>query len=186
MIRTIKISGKRLNTTLNSILDISKVESEKTSVNLVKHDIIIQLREQVALFKAIAESKGLVLNFNTHAEKLETLVDEDLFISIISNLLNNAIKFTNTGSVTLTVNLIEEKIKIDIIDTGIGVSEDQQEMIFEPFRQASEGLSRKFEGTGLGLALVKKYLDLMDGSITLSSKINEGSTFTILLPLKNN
>ena len=186
MIRTISISGKRLNSTLNSILDISKVESEKTKVNLVKQNIIKQLSEHVVLFKAAAESKGLVLNFKPAVDKLELFMDEDLFVSIISNLLNNAIKFTNTGSVTLTANMIEDNAKIEIIDTGIGIPKEQQKIIFEPFRQASEGLSRKFEGTGLGLALVKKYLNLMEGSITLESKINEGSTFTIILPINRN
>lgn len=184
MIRTIRVSGKRLNATLNSILDISKVESENTNINMVRIDIITRLREQTVLFKATAESKGLQLFYRPAVDNLEILTDEELFDSIISNLLNNAIKFTGTGTVTVTAGLVDGYAKIEIADTGIGVSEDQQDLIFETFRQASEGLSRKFEGSGLGLTLVKKYLDLLGGSITIKSKINEGSTFIILLPFK--
>lgn len=182
MIRTIRTSGKRLNATLNSILDISKVESENTEIKLVNFDIIKRLGEQATLFKATAASKNLQLYYKPAVEKLEIFTDEDLFDSIISNLLNNAIKFTSAGTVTLTADLVEGNAKIEIIDTGIGVSEDQQVLIFETFRQASEGLSRKFEGTGLGLTLVKKYLALLGGSVTIKSKLNEGSTFTVILP----
>ncbi len=184
MVKTIKNSGQRLNTTLNNILDISKIESEIKSVELKQHDILKYLNEQVTLFKLAAESKGLSIFYKPCCEKLEVFINEEMFVSIISNLLNNAIKFTDKGSITLTVKLAEDKAMIAIMDTGIGVPIDKQEIIFEPFRQASEGFSRTFQGTGLGLTLAKKYAMLMGGIISVESKPGEGSTFTLELPIK--
>ncbi len=113
-----------------------------------------------------------------------------MFVSIISNLLNNAIKYTQKGKVTLKAMKDEQYAVIEVEDTGIGVPENLQEIIFSPFRQASEGHSRNFEGTGLGLAIVKKYMSLMGGTITLNSKpgnqavdIAGGSTFILKFPL---
>lgn len=190
MANTIKTSGQRLNTTINNILDISKIEAEKLQINIQEQDLIKYLGEQIKLFSAPAEGKGLSLNFETKEEKLIAFIDSEMFASIISYLLNNAIKFTQKGKVTLRVMKQENNAVIEVEDTGIGVSEDLQEIIFDPFRQASEGHSRKFEGTGLGLAIVKKYTSIMGGTITLNSKtgdpaagITGGSTFTLKFPL---
>ena len=193
MAQTITTSGQRLNTTLNNILDISKIESEIKSVDLKQQDILKYLNEQVTLFKLAAESKGLSIFYKPCCEKLEVFINEEMFVSIISNLLNNAIKFTDKGSITLTVKLVEDKAMISIIDTGIGVPADKQEIIFEPFRQASEGFGRSYEGTGLGLAIVKKYMSLMGGTITVKSQPGNlpagkagGSTFELKFPLHKN
>ena len=186
MANIIKSSGKRLHNTLNNILDISRIETRKQRINLKKNDLIKYLIEQVELFKAAAEGKGLLLNFETKEEILKAYIDEEMFISIISNLLSNAIKYTNTGGVTLIAKREEDNAVIEVIDTGIGVPENLYNLIFEPFRQASEGYGRSFEGTGLGLTLVKKYIDLMHGTIVLNSKPAEGSTFILKLPIHKN
>ena len=183
MVNNIKTSGQRLNTTLNNILDISKIESEKKEVNFKDQDLLIFLHEQINLFKAAAEGKKLTLNFETFEEKLNAYIDEEMFVSIISNLLNNAIKYTEKGEVTLIARKETDKAVIEVKDTGICVREELQKIIFEPFRQASEGFSRMFEGTGLGLTLVKKYTDLIGGTITLKSKPAVGSTFTLKIPI---
>jgi PAS domain S-box-containing protein len=186
MAQTIATSGQRLNNTLNNLLDISKIESEIKSVDLKRQDILEYLNEQVTLFKLAAERKGLFIFYKPCCEKLEAYINEEMFVSIISNLLNNAIKFTEKGSITLTVKLAEDKAMIAIMDTGIGVPANRQEIIFEPFRQASEGLNRNFEGTGLGLTLAKKFAALMGGIISVESKPGEGSTFTLELPVNIN
>ena len=179
MANIIRNSGKRLNQTLNNILDISKIESDKQNVNIRQLDLIKLLNEQIKLFKPVAENKKLGLKLEHNEKKLEAYVDEELFVSVINNLLSNALKYTVKGSITVIARKETEKIVVEVEDTGIGIAEEYKEVIFEPFRQASEGLNRKFEGTGLGLALVKKYMSLIGGTISLKSEPNEGSTFTL-------
>jgi signal transduction histidine kinase len=106
-----------------------------------------------------------------------------MFSNVISNLLSNAVKFTKRGSINVRLYRENESAVIEITDTGIGIPEDSIEKIFEPFRQGSEGYNRGFEGTGLGLTLTKKCLDVLNGIITVKSKKDEGSVFTIKLPI---
>jgi PAS domain S-box-containing protein len=179
MANVIKNSGKRLNQTLNNILDISKIESDKQKIDIEKFDLLRLLDEQIKLFKPVAENKELELMLETAEEKLEAYVDEELFVSIITNLLSNALKYTVKGSVIIAARKKEKYAVVEVKDTGIGIAEEFHEIIFEPFRQASEGLNRKYEGTGLGLALVKKYMSLIGGTISLKSEPNEGSIFTL-------
>jgi PAS domain S-box-containing protein len=186
MANVIKLSGNRLNKTLNNILDIAKIESENQQVVFNELDLLIYLNEQTKLFRKSAEDKNLLLNFESEQSELIAYIDEGLFVSIIANLLNNAIKYTERGSITLFAKKEGDYAVIEVMDTGLGVPEELQGIIFEPFRQASEGYSRKFEGTGLGLSLVKRYTDLMNGTITLKSKPGIGSTFTLRLPVDKN
>jgi signal transduction histidine kinase len=186
MVNIIRISGNRLNNTLNNILDISKVEAANPTLEFKELNLLDYLNEQVNLFRIAAEDKKLSFNFETQEIKLNAYVDEGLFVSIIANLLNNAIKYTLKGSITINAREEDDQAVIEIKDTGIGVDEDLQEIIFEPFRQASEGFSRKYEGSGLGLSLVKKYVDIMNGTIALQSKPGVGSTFTLRLPINKN
>jgi CheY-like chemotaxis protein len=97
--------------------------------------------------------------------------------------LNNAFKFTNVGSITLNVELSGSEVSIKVIDTGIGIEKDRQNIIWEEFRQASEGLSRNYEGTGLGLSIAKKYTDIMNGRISVESEVGKGTVFTVVFPL---
>ncbi len=184
MVEIIKTSGQRLNTTLNNILDISKIESETISGDIKLQDILKYLKEQAIIFKPAAESKGLSISYKPGRDKLKAYINDEMFVSIISNLLNNAIKFTKKGSITLTADLVDDKAVIAITDTGIGVPVDKQEIIFEPFRQVSEGLSRYYQGTGLGLTIAKNFADLMSGTISIKSKPGSGSKFTLELPVK--
>ena len=179
MANVIKNSGKRLNETLNNILDISIIEAKKRKVNFRKQDLLKILNEQIALFKPVAMEKNLFLSLQTDEKKLEACVDEGMFMSIVTNLLSNALKYTEKGSVTIIARKEPDKAVIEVNDTGIGISEDYYEVIFEPFRQVSEGWDRKYEGTGIGLALVKNFVDLLEGSIELKSIPNNGSTFVL-------
>jgi len=186
MAKAISSSGERLNTTLNNILNISKIESEKQQINLKGQDLIRHISEQIKLYKAAAEEKSISINFEFEEEILNACIDKDMFASIISNLLSNAIKYTDTGGVTLISKREKGYAVIEVRDTGIGVSEDLHGVIFDPFRQASEGYGRNFQGTGLGLTLVKKYADLMGGKVSLKSKPGVGSAFILKLPNNKN
>ncbi len=117
-------------------------------------------------------------------ENLEMQIDRMKFKEIMYNLLSNAIKFTpQKGEVEVTSKVVDNKVQIDVSDTGIGIPEEKYEEIFDPFTQADFSSTRKFGGTGLGLALVKKYVEMHGGDITLKSEVGVGSTFTITIPI---
>lgn len=186
MIKQIHLGGERLLHTLNLILNISKLESSKPGVHLRSTDIITLLKESYHLFSAVARKKDINYTFTSDSDTLFCDVDKDLFSNIFNNLINNAIKFTDKGSVSLQVKSSNQKAIIQIMDTGIGIPPDRIEIIWDEFRQASEGFNRKFEGTGLGLTISKKYTELMNGNISVESSLNEGSIFTVEFPLSDN
>jgi CheY-like chemotaxis protein/two-component sensor histidine kinase len=182
----IKQSGNRLMETLNSILDLSRIEANKHDINITPVNLIELINESVTLYKPLANRKGLFLNFKSPVNSIYINSDKDILTKVFSNLINNAIKYTQTGDITIKVSInanLNNNVKIDIIDTGIGILEEFHQVIFEPFRQVSEGLSRKFEGNGLGLSITKKFVELLGGSISLKSKPGKGSTFSVLFPL---
>lgn len=183
MIDLINTSGQRLLETLNMILNISKLEAGKLEVRLVNANIIPLLETSFNLFSSLAQKKNLDYKLIKNSDEIICRVDPALFQNIFNNLINNAVKFTKHGSVKVYVTKKETWVEIRVEDTGIGISESHQAVIWEEFRQASEGLNRSFEGTGLGLTIVKKYTELLGGKIHLRSKVNEGSTFTVEFPL---
>lgn len=186
MANTILISGQRLIDTLNSILDLSRIEADKTELQFEIVDLNDVLKESVKLFKPVAEKKNLYLELIFPADTPYIFGDRQIVFKIFNNLINNAIKFTFKGGITINAHLSpqdsEQVIRVKIIDTGIGIPEEVHEKVFEPFRQASEGLSRHYEGTGLGLTVTKKFVELMNGSISLQSRVGLGSTFTVTFP----
>ena len=181
--------GKRLTNTLNSILDLSRLESNQLSVSRSLVDLVTILGETVDLYSRNAANKGLNLTFETNCESLNCNIDEKMTNDILYNLLQNAITYTNKGSVRVRLDVIEtaetKLARISVKDTGIGINPKFHKQIFEPFRQASEGLSRKFEGTGLGLTLTKKFTEMMSGEISLLSNEGTGSEFIVKFPLIN-
>ncbi len=183
-------SGSRLMNTLNLILDLSRIEAGETKLNFELTDLAKELRDIVKLFSATAKQKGLFLKLNTKFKSLFTLIDKNVFESIINNLINNAIKYTEKGGINIYLDTRdtdgEKEIIIEINDTGIGINNHDQELIFQEFRQVSEGLNRHYEGTGLGLTLTRKYLRLLNGKIKLTSSPGKGSTFRINLPYYEN
>ena len=180
-------SSYRLSETLKLILDLSKIETNKTELEFVEFDIIAFSHEVIASFKEAANKKGLYLKSFFDMPVLIGSLDKNAFSSILNNLVNNAIKFTDSGGVsvfiTLTPNGSEYYLNIKVEDTGIGIAKDNQKLIFEEFRQVSEGFSRNFEGSGLGLNITKKLVEKLDGIITLESELDKGSSFTIEIPL---
>ncbi|GAB6283352.1 MAG: hypothetical protein STSR0008_21160 [Ignavibacterium sp.] len=189
MINTIFKSGNRLLETVNTILDFSKIESNKIEINYSRINVYEVIKQIVFLFQGFANQKKLFLKMDEVNDNFIFNSDQKILERIINNLINNALKFTIEGGVT--VRLKKEIINsqpfcvIEIEDTGIGIPEDKQEIIFEEFRQASEGFSRSHEGTGLGLSITRRFTELLGGSITLKSKLNEGSTFIVKLPMNS-
>ncbi len=190
MAETIHQSGQRLLRTLNQILDLSRIESNKLDLKIVPIQIEPIIQEQIKLYKSLASINGIQILGNFIKSNLTALIDERYFIQILDNLLNNAVKYTQHGKIVIEVD--EEIILgkgwaiLKVIDTGIGISLENQKIIFEEFRQASEGLGRNYEGTGLGLAITKKSVELMGGRIEVESQLEKGSTFIVKLPLANN
>jgi PAS domain S-box-containing protein len=183
----ILISGNRLMETLNSVLDLSRIEANKVDLKIWPHRLAELVRSQVQLFEAVAERKTLYLKTNIIEENVSSEVDEQIFRQIINNLVNNALKYTLTGGIIVTLDSIYDGsnnyARITVKDSGIGIPEESLGMIFQEFRQVSEGFSRHFEGTGLGLTITKKFVEIMNGRIGVVSKVGSGSTFTVLFPL---
>jgi len=186
MISSINTSGQRLLETLNLILNLSKLEASKVEVKLKTQNIIPILKECFGSFESAATNKNINYSFIPEYPEIMCDIDQLLFASIFNNLLNNAIKFTDAGSVTLNVSIDSDYANISVTDTGVGISETKQNLIWDEFRQASEGYNRGFEGTGLGLTIAKKYTDLMRGSISVKSLFGKGTTFKVSFPLSIN
>jgi PAS domain S-box-containing protein len=183
----ILISGNRLMDTLNSVLDLSRIEANKVDLKIWPHRLAELVKSQVQLFEAVAERKKLYLKTVIADDTVCSEVDEQIFRQIINNLVNNALKYTLSGGIIVTIDSIYDGSKnyarITVKDTGIGIPEKSLGMIFQEFRQVSEGFNRHFEGTGLGLTITKKFVDIMNGRIGVTSEVGSGSTFAILFPL---
>ncbi|MDP9112013.1 MAG: response regulator, partial [Candidatus Eremiobacteraeota bacterium] len=194
--QTIRGAGSDLLTLINDILDLSKIESGTTSIDLqdVTFDSIEEDVERT--FNQIATDKGIGFAIDRGADMPETLLtDPTRLQQILKNLLSNAFKFTSEGIVTFEISLVHEHhlrditgpvIKFAVRDTGIGISPDKYNLIFEPFQQADMGTSRKFGGTGLGLAISREIAGLLGGHINVESSVGHGSTFTFYHPVTRN
>jgi PAS domain S-box-containing protein len=186
MVSTILESGDRLHTTLNLILDLSRVEANRQEIKLTSVDFVKSLSENYKLFLPMASKKDIAIEFHHTDDELFCINDSHLLDNIFGNVINNAVKYTNSGyvKILLSKEIIEDepKVVIKIKDTGIGIPLDRQKLIFDAFRQASEGYHRMYEGTGLGLTITKKYIELLNGTISLESAPSKGSIFTITFP----
>lgn len=187
MLGVIHKSGLRLLDTLNTILDFSTLESGRVVLKYNAEDVSDFIMESVRPFSAEADRKGLVLLYKPSADPVKGFVVRGIIQKIVNQLIKNAIKFTNEGKIVVelkkTGNRKEKTFSISVKDTGIGITQEDQRHIFDEFRQGSEGFTRQFEGTGLGLTICKKFTDLLGGTISVESKPGKGSTFTLVLPL---
>lgn len=178
-------SARRLIALINSILDLSRIESGKIDMRVEKFDMAEFLAELDSSVRPLAEPKRLsfsiVNRFNESAGLLTS--DRHKLMQILINLCGNAIKFTEKGFVELRVfSASEEEVIFEVEDTGIGISKEEQEFIFEEFRQVDSSLSRKYEGSGLGLSISHKFTLLLKGKLTLRSEPGKGSTFLLKIP----
>jgi len=192
--KKIEISGKLLLNLVNDILDLTKMEAEKLKLLLKPFDIRQLIKDICELESIKAAEKSIALIYDIDEKVPKNLTGDKLLISrIILNIVNNAIKFTDKGMVTVMVNIenpdqTDENRPLNIIfsvkDTGIGMTEATQKKIFSPFEQAQDANIRKHGGTGLGLALSKQLVDLMQGTILVESSLGAGSIFNVTIPLE--
>ena len=179
----IQLSGKRLLNTLNALIDLSRIEAKDHFI--APNEILVQdfIDELFSNHKPEADRKGLAFTASVQPENLTVHTDEAMLSRILNSITENAIKYTERGKVTIMISEVEdEKIKISVEDTGIGMSEKEILIVFEDFRQASEGYSRLYEGTGLGLSLAKRFVSLLSGTISVDSQPHLGSIFTVVIP----
>ncbi|MBI5663307.1 MULTISPECIES: ATP-binding protein [Ignavibacterium] len=177
-------SSRRLHDTLDSLIDLSKLESQVQKLELENVELITVLEDIKASFEDFAKEKGLVVKSQHKHPRVYFSTDPRIFNKIISNILSNAIKYTSKGEIKILTDFKDENIIIQIKDTGIGISADNLSKIFEPFRQESEGFNRKYEGTGIGLTLTKKFVELLEGNLDIDSEVGKGTTVTIILPAR--
>ena len=184
-VNVIEKSGKRLLETLDLILNFSKLEAESVTALYKEVNIINIVKDVMNSFEEMAKSKDLYLQKEISVNKLTAHIDERFLMHVLNNLLKNAIVYTKKGGITLSLDANTENMIFKVKDTGIGIVKEKQKIVFEPFRQESEGYGRNFEGTGLGLSIAKRFVEMMKGSIEVESEIGKGSTFTVTIPLTN-
>ena len=178
-------SGRHLLSLINDILDISKVEAGRMELELSTFGISALLESTVALVRERAKRSGVQLTTEIDPRCAEFTADERKVKQVLLNLLSNAVKFTpRGGQVSLKASLIDNAMNISVTDTGVGIAPEDQQRVFEEFYQASGDYSRKREGTGLGLALAKRYVELHGGHIWVQSEVGHGSTFIFNLPVR--
>jgi PAS domain S-box-containing protein len=186
MVERILHSGTRLMNTLNSILDLSEIESDSSLLKFSEYPVAESLEYILVQHSKTASEKNLSFEILNKDSGLYVFVYEKFLNQAISNIVDNAIKYTHHGGITITVEnaLNNEKLwaKISISDTGIGIAKHHLDLIFQEFRQASEGFSRNYEGSGLGLSIAKKMVEIMYGILTVESVLGKGTTFTIWFP----
>lgn len=179
-LKRINQNCSRLLKLVNNILDLSKAEAGFLALNSSHFDIVNETETIVDSANVYAASKGIDLIFDTNEEETEVIMDRDKYEKILLNLLSNAIKFTpEKKTIMVCIQVKKEYISLVVEDEGIGIPEDKIGYIFERFAQVSSSLSRNAEGTGIGLSIVKKFVELMGGKITVMSEIGRGSTFMV-------
>ncbi|MCL4550966.1 MAG: PAS domain S-box protein [Bacteroidetes bacterium] len=190
MVEGILDGATRLNTTLDSILELSKIESGNTQLTFSVHNLVDEVEKRVSSFRSSAERKNLSLKIEASEKNVYAEINPDLFGNALFQLISNGIKFTKQGGVLVQVTTEQAHGRhlavVRVKDTGIGISPAQHKKIFGEFIQASQGYNRHFEGAGIGLTIAMKSIQLMKGEITLESQPGKGSVFVISLPLKLN
>jgi len=190
----------RLLDLINQMLDFAKFDAQKMKLHLKRVDMASVVRNQVALFQEVCARKGLTLGHHIPEDVPVVFLDHEKVDRIISNLIRNAVKFTDKGTITLNVSVadvlsvpvpsdvpsvgeaVSGWVVVSVRDTGIGIAANDSEKVFERFQQVDGSLTRRYEGTGLGLAIVRESVDLQHGHIFVQSEVGEGSTFAIWLP----
>jgi signal transduction histidine kinase len=187
----VRDSARHLLALINDVLDISKIEAGQIEVHAEPFDLRDSILKTAGIVKPLAEKKGLVLSLELAPGISALESDRRRVEQILLNLLNNAIKFTERGAVTLAAELVpcllhisNAAIRISVSDTGIGIKPGDLPLLFKPFQQIDSGLSRQHEGTGLGLVICRRLAELLGGKILVTSEWGKGSVFTLSLPMK--
>jgi signal transduction histidine kinase/CheY-like chemotaxis protein/HAMP domain-containing protein len=183
-ISIIEKNGKNLLLLINDILDLSRIESGKEELTFSRFSVSELVTDILHSLETVSDEKGLSITNSIPGDLPVIISDETKCHHIIQNLISNAIKFTEKGSVEISAIVKDENIHISVADTGIGIPEDFIPHVFDEFRQADDKTSRKFGGTGLGLAIVRKYCLMLNGTVEVKSKHGSGSTFTVVIPFR--
>ena len=176
-------SGRHLLALINDILDLSKIEAGRMELEPSDFDVPTALQNAMTLVRERAQRHGIALSLQIDPAVRELRADERKFKQILVNLLSNAVKFTpDGGRVALRARPVESGLEVSVSDTGIGIAPEDQEKVFEEFRQVGGDYKTKQEGTGLGLALARRFVELHRGVITVQSELGKGATFTFTIP----
>ncbi len=177
-------AGKRLLNTINQILDISRIEAGEFDLKLKEINLNQKILEVINQLDVLAKSKEIKFNIELDNSIPTLRLDEYCIDGILVNLINNAIKFSPNGKVIeISSRNLGEKVSVKVRDYGVGMSEEYQKHLFQPFSQEEVGYARPYEGTGLGLALTKKFVEVMNGEIRVWSKKGEGTEFEVIFPI---
>jgi signal transduction histidine kinase len=184
-VKMMKQNCFRLLKLVNNLIDISKIQSGQFKLILNNHNIVNIVEDITLSVIEHARSKGVDIIFDTDIEEKVIICDQNIIERIILNLISNALKFTSSGDrISVELRNKKDNLIIAVKDTGIGIPEDKQGMIFERFKQVDRSLSRASEGSGIGLALVKLLVEMLNGKISVKSKISEGSEFIVEFPVR--
>jgi CheY-like chemotaxis protein len=187
-IKIIGISGARMLNTINNIVDVSKLESGLMKVDIKEANINDKIEFIYKFFKPEVEIKGLQFLFKNGLQSKEAIIktDNEKVYGLLTNLIKNAIKFTDEGSIEFGYDIVKNQqaasLQFFVKDTGVGIPENQKELIFERFRKGIESSDRKYEGSGLGLFICKSYVEMLDGKIWVESEEGKGSIFYFTIP----
>ncbi len=181
-VQLIEKSGRRLLETLNSVLDLARLEADQMDLDANVLPVGEHVEDTVSLLVPLAAEKGLNLQTIVEDEAATARLDAGCLGRIVNNLVGNAIKFTMDGGVTVRVTADADKVRVQVHDTGIGIDEEFLPNLFEEFKQESTGIGRSHEGSGLGLTITRKLVEMMHGTIAVESAKETGSTFTVTFP----
>jgi CheY-like chemotaxis protein len=179
----IRRSGEALLAILSDVLDLAKIESGKLSLEQIEFDLGETLQSTLQSFAPLAEGKGLAFERDMDAAAGVYRGDPTRIRQIVSNLISNALKFTETGAIRVFATHGDDGLTLTVTDTGIGIAPDKLKQLFSKFTQADQTTTRRFGGTGLGLAICRELAAMMGGSVTVESREGQGSCFTVRLPL---
>jgi len=179
----IMLSGERLLTTINNILDMSKIVANKMEVLVERVNVNDFLSTILIPYRALAIKKGLLLTVKYRTKPFFAELDKKYFELIVTNIVENAIKYSERGLIRITLERKDKGLFLSVQDEGIGISEDYLKKLFNLFEQESFGYNREFEGSGIGLTITKNLVDLLCGEIRIDSKKGEGTLVTVVLPM---
>ena len=179
-------NAHRMQKLVNLLLDFSRIEAGRMEANLIPVDLVSVTEDLISNFRAAIEKAGMKLIFKAEKIAEPVYLDIDMWEKIILNLLSNAFKYTEEGSIEVSITRNGDHVEVAVKDTGVGIPETEMDKIFERFHRVQNVKGRTQEGTGIGLAMVKELIKIHEGQISVQSTLNKGSVFTVQLPIGNN